>query len=102
MNGVDDGLVDGTQAGTVTASAAGYVTGSATVNVTDNDTAGITVTPIGGLTTTEAGGTATFTVVLTPADGGRDDRAEFRRHDRRHRLARQPDLHRCQLEHAQT
>ena len=46
------------------------------VTNTDNDAAGITVTPTTGLTTTEAGGTATFTVVLQPADGGRDDRAD--------------------------
>ena len=55
------------------------------VTNTDNDAAGITVTPTAGLTTTEAGGTATFTVVLNDAaDGGRDDRAELERHDRRH------------------
>ena len=54
------------------------------VTNTDNDAAGITVTPTPGLTTTEAGGTATFTVVLnTPADGGRDDRAELERPDGR-------------------
>ena len=54
------------------------------VTNTDNDAAGIIVTPTSGLTTTEAGGTATFTIVLEPADGGREHRAELERSDRRH------------------
>ena len=60
-----------------------------TVTNTDNDVAGITVTPTTGLTTTEAGGHGdVYGGAEHPADGGRDDRAELERHDRRHGQSR--------------
>ena len=65
VTGVDDGLMDGTQAVTGDGLRRRLRHGQRDRERDDNDVAGITVRPTGGLTTTEAGGTATFTVVLT-------------------------------------
>ena len=71
------------------------------VTNTDNDTAGITVKPTSGLVTTEAGGTATFTIVLnTQPTADVTIGLTLQRHDRRHRLPGQRDVHRRELEHA--
>ena len=93
VTGVDDALVDGDVAYTICDHGdqrrpdlrRRSIAADVAVTNTDNDAAGITVTPTTGLVTTEARGTATFTVVLTSAaDGGRDDRPELERPDRRH------------------
>ena len=59
------------------------------VTNTDDDVAGITVTPTAGLVTTEARRDGdVYGGAQHAADGGRDDRAELERHDRRARSRR--------------
>ena len=77
VTGVDDAVIDGTQAfSVVTAIAAstdatydGIDPADVPIATTDDDVAGITVTPDSGLTVTEAGGTAIFAVVLASQPG---------------------------------
>ena len=102
MTGADDVLDDGDVAYSIVTAAAtstdtvynGINAADVAVTNTDNDAAGITVTPTSGLTTTEArrdgdvhGGAD------HPADGGRDDRAEHERCDRRHGRSGEPHVH---------
>jgi len=71
--GVDDVIVDGTQAFSIVTGAAtsadanysGLNPADVALSNTDDDTAGLAASPSSGLVTTEAGGTATFELTLS-------------------------------------
>lgn len=72
VTGVDDALVDGTQAYSIITSPTSsadlsynnLAVDDVAVSNTDNETPGVTMSRTSGLTTTEGGGTDTFTIVL--------------------------------------